>query len=48
MEALPWPVGGYRRILPALTTNQNAGFITVPSEKKIIIYMSLLYVHAVR
>ena len=34
--ALPWPVhvGRYRRILPALTTNQNAGFVTVPSEKK--------------
>ena len=36
--ALPWPVGRYRRILPALTTNQNAGFVTVPSEKKINIY----------
>ena len=34
-KALPWPVGRYRRILPALTTNQNAGFVTVPSEKKI-------------
>ena len=34
MKALPWPVGRYRRILPALTTNQNAGFVTVPSEKK--------------
>ena len=33
MKALPWPVGRYRRILPALTTNQNAGFVTVPSEK---------------
>ena len=35
-KALPWPVhvGRYRRILPALTTNQNAGFVTVPSEKK--------------
>ena len=31
----PWPVGRYRRILPALTTNQNAGFVTVPSENKI-------------
>ena len=28
------PVGRYRRILPALTTNQNAGFVTVPSKKK--------------
>ena len=28
-----WP--RYRRILPALTTNQNAGFVTVPSENKI-------------
>ena len=35
----PWPVGRYRRILPALTTNKNAGFVTVPSEKKIIILM---------
>ena len=34
-KALPWPVGRYRRILPALTTNQKAGFVTVPSEKKI-------------
>ena len=34
-KALPWPVGRYRRILPALTTNQNAGFVTVPSENKI-------------
>ena len=34
MKALPWPVGRYRRILPLLTTNQNAGFVTVPSEKK--------------
>ena len=34
MKALPWPVGRYRRILPPLTTNQNAGFVTVPSEKK--------------
>ena len=33
-KALPWPVGRYRRILPVLTTNQNAGFVTVPSEKK--------------
>ena len=33
-KALPWPVGRYRRILTALTTNQNAGFVTVPSEKK--------------
>ena len=35
MKALPWPVGIYRRILPALTTNQNAGFVTVPPEKNI-------------
>ena len=34
-KALPWSVGRYRRNLPALTTNQNAGFVTVPSEKKI-------------
>ena len=33
-KALPWPVGRYRRILPALTTTQNAGFVTVPSENK--------------
>ena len=38
-KALPWPVGSYRRILPALTTNQNAGFVTVPSENKIILYL---------
>ena len=41
-EALPWPVGRYRRILPALTANQNAGFVTVPSENKIKIYMTRL------
>ena len=34
-KALPWPVDRYRRILPALTTSQNAGFVTVPYEKKI-------------
>ena len=33
-KALPWPVGKYRIILPALTANQNARFITVPSEKR--------------
>ena len=33
-KALPWPVGRYRRILPTLTTNQNAGFVTVRNEKK--------------
>ena len=38
-KALPWPVGRYRRILPALTTNQNAGFVTVPSENKIMCFM---------
>ena len=38
MKALPWPVGRYRRILTALTTNQNAGFVTVPSEKKISLF----------
>ena len=38
-KALQWPVGRYRKILPAITTNQNAGFVTVPSEKKIIICM---------
>ena len=37
-------VGRYRRILPALTTNQNAGFVTVPSEKKInILYDIYLF-----
>ena len=36
-KVLPWPVGRYRRILPALTTNQNAGFVTVPSKKDNII-----------
>ena len=30
-------LGRYRRILPSLTTNQNVGFVTVPSEKKIYI-----------
>ena len=40
-KALPWPVGRYRRILPALITNQNAGFVTVPSENKIITFMPL-------
>ena len=38
-KALPWPVGRYRKILPALRTNQIAGFVTVPSEKKIILVM---------
>ena len=42
-KALPWPVGRYRRILPALTTNQNAGFVTVPSEKKIKLFIFYFY-----
>ena len=42
MKALLWPVGRYRRILPALTTNQNAGFVTMPFENKIIIFISYL------
>ena len=42
MKALPWPVGRYRRILPALTTNQNAEFVTVPSENKINHYYFIL------
>ena len=41
-KVLPWPVGRYRKILPALTTNQNAGFVTVPSAKKIIIIISII------
>ena len=43
MKALPWPVGRYRRILPALTANQNAGFVTVPSENKIILHIKRKY-----
>ena len=42
MKALPLPVGRYRRILPALTTNQNAGFVTMPSENKINIFILLI------
>ena len=33
----------YRRILPALTTNQNAGFVTVPPEKKIIFFILIYF-----
>ena len=38
-KALPWPVGRDRKILTGLRTNQIAGFITVPSEKKYIILL---------
>ena len=34
-KVLPWPVGRDRKILTGLRTNQIAGFVTVPSEKKI-------------
>ena len=36
-------MGRYRRILPALTTNQNAGFVTVPSENKINQFMQHIF-----
>ena len=39
-KALPLPVGRYRRILPALRTNQIAGSVTVPSWKKINVKMT--------
>ncbi len=38
-KVLPWPVGRDRRILPMLRTNQIAGFVTVPSWKKIIYFI---------
>ena len=40
-------MGRYRRILPALRTNQTAGFVTVPSWKKIKVFIYQKTVHIV-
>ena len=39
-------MGRYRRLLSALTANQNAGFVTVPSENKINLFIYLfIYIY---
>ena len=42
-ESVTVPVGRDRKILTGLRTNQIAGFITVPSEKKIITFIYITY-----
>ena len=42
-ESVTVPVGRDRKILTGLRTNQIAGFITVPSKKKIITFIYITY-----